>query len=256
MAQSKWVAMVLALAACGGGDLQQDPNSASLAGAAGAAAFHEAAAGDESVNGGAAAMIPAGHAGARARGAAGVGGSVAEDAAGSAGVSEAGDSSMGGSIETAGGAQGGAGAGGAKPTSGGAEQGGASNVAGASQVGGATATGGSGSAGAGGGQPDVPACVCSTGQCCDGCQFRPSYYLLGQWIKSSYCSEYDGGTQANPFHAYSLVADYWNVFCTGNSATEFRWGAHIKVVDSPCPSNAPKCVDPMTAANSAACAPK
>ncbi len=79
-------------------------------------------------------------------------------------------------------------------------------------------------AGAGGDGPTEPACVCSTGPCCDGCQFLPKAHFCGETIRSSRCT--DSGR---------IEHDYWNLFCSGTEALECtRWAVHTKYVVPEC----------------------
>jgi len=81
--------------------------------------------------------------------------------------------------------------------------------------------------GAGGGGGDgatAPACVCSSGPCCDGCQYLPASHFCGEVIRSSQCLS-DG----------SIDHDYWNLFCSGTDAGACtRWGAHTKFFGYQC----------------------
>lgn len=111
-----------------------------------------------------------------------------------------------------------AGAGGEAENSAGA---GGEENAGASSLGGLGDTGASGgppvaSAGAGGGVT----CECTTGQCCDGCRFRPSSYFLGELPFASACS---GTSAVCPSFGKDIEVQYSNLFCTGDSADGTRW---------------------------------
>jgi hypothetical protein len=166
-----------------------------------------------------------------------------ETVAGSAGAPQAGSEAAGGSEANAGsGSNGPAGA-----STGGRDEGGAGGAttagvggqafsgsaaiagAGGSSAGsaGEPASGGSPSAegGAGGAGPDDPLCVCDSGPCCDGCQFRPKSHFCGEVIRSSTCRP-DG---------IRIEHDYWNLFCSGTESAECtRWGGHTKYVAPEC----------------------
>ncbi len=86
--------------------------------------------------------------------------------------------------------------------------------------------GGEADGGAGGDGPSEPACVCSTGPCCDGCHYLPPSHFCGEVIRSSEC-------QSNG----RIDHDYWNLFCSGTEAAQCsRWGAHTKFAGGECGS--------------------
>jgi hypothetical protein len=178
------------------------------------------------------------------------GASGAETEGGSANVagktSSGGSSSAGAAAEGAG-APSEAGAGGDEPSSTGAGgaagdanvkpsagQGGRAPEGGApsttSGAGGEAAAGSSsgGEAGEGTGEP---ACVCSSGPCCDGCQYRPKSHFCGETVRDAYCSS-----------ETRITRDYWNLFCNADSSECTRWAVHTKYVDSPCHEGG-SCVD-------------
>lgn len=220
LGRGKWAALVAAIVACGGVDAQFGPDGS---GGATPEAVIDAAGAPA---GGAVAVAPmtqeAGHAG-----------SVAADDGGSAGeVSACAAGAPSEPVAGAGSGSGGGGAGGASGSA--AAQGGA-------PVGGQPGGGGDsgGQAGASGGSAGGPACVCSTGQCCDGCQFRPSSYFLGALPRTSSCSNVPPPSLAGS----AIYLEIWNVFCTGTSATDQRWGAHVNETATQCPYKW-TCVDP------------
>lgn len=166
----------------------------------------------------------------------------------------AGEATRAGASGLGGAASAGSGAGGAASASSGGQSG--AHQGGSAESGG-SAVAGSGASSAGAatvGGAGAPPCVCTTGECCDGCQFRPSYYLLGQRTKTAKCTfvpamVYNGGTIPA---SVNLDADYWNVFCTGSSAIDIRYGAHVYSTFGTCGPGA-SCVDTEQSGNSAKC---
>jgi hypothetical protein len=84
---------------------------------------------------------------------------------------------------------------------------------------------------AGAATTEQPTCVCSSGPCCDGCQYRPKSHFCGETIRDSWCSTDTRITQ-----------DYWNLFCNADSSDCTRWAVHTKYVDAECP-NGGTCVE-------------
>lgn len=214
------IALVLLSAACSsnGGDLDAAVGGASGVGGASAAAGDglgaSSSAGSQAQAGGAGAGASETEAGAPPETNNG-GTAGAPAAAGSGGASTAGGTPA-------------AGAGGTSAGSAGEQAiGGSGNEAGA--------------AGAGG-EPAEPACVCDSGPCCDGCNFRPKSFFCGEKIRYSTCRE-DGARIEN---------DYWNLFCSGTEAAECtRWAVHTRY-------SVPECGEGLTCVGpdgSASCEP-
>lgn len=222
----KWLA-TLALAGCSDRPADGSPftsaGAASVSGAPGAGGELPSSAGSAAAVGGSAG------AGSESAGGSGDGGAVSLAGTGGAALVAGAGGASGNATTAAGGASaGGAPAGG---QAGSIAQGGESSAGtGGTPAGGAggQTNGGASSGGTGGGA----ACECSTGQCCDGCHFRPSSFFLGKQNYSSSCS----GSQMSPTCAsymYRIEFDERNFFCTGTSATESR-NVHIDFLDTEC----------------------
>lgn len=224
VARGKWVALVAVLVACGGATQPMGADDA--AGAAGDT-------GDALSEAGAAVKVekppttkreegPARRAATADAGSAGESPVVADGGAGGEAVEDATAGSAGTLPELGGaGGQAGSGAGGVAGASAGASSGGTSAGAGGSTAGAGgsiqAAAGTGGTAGAGGGSAGAPACVCSVGQCCDGCQFRPSTYRCAEHqVHTAHCPA-DG-----PSHWISR--QYGDLYCSGSEAgSGTRW---------------------------------
>lgn len=225
MGRGKWIVLAAALVACGGANVQSiagaPAEAAAGSAAAGANSSPEAGSGGDHAAAGAAGEINMGDAGRPA-----VAGSSGAAASGDGGAPNGGGSS-GGPASQAGAA--GAQAGDAAGGSSGALAGGS----------GGAAAGAANQAGAGAGGA-ATTCQCATGQCCDGCNFRPNTYRVGLGVVSMGC---------NVAQQY-LVTNYLYLNCTGSSATDVVWGSDpdVDFKEVACSSigkNA--CWDPCTA---------
>ena len=185
VAGCKWVVLAVTLAACGGADMQ--PGAGHLAGSDGGSA---GAAASQPVTSAAGAANELGQAG--AIGDAGGDQEVAVDveAGGAPSDGKAGASSAGSVSVSVGGA---------------ASTGGDTSVGGSFVSGGGASAAGSGSAGA------PPVCACSTGECCDGCNFRPSTFLV-----ASHQVHYVRCPAGAPSH--SIGYQYGDLYCGGKDA--------------------------------------
>lgn len=213
--RGKWGVLLVAVVACGGvgTSLSESGPGGVRSESAGGTSAVSPADGEASAS---ASAHEAGQAGAPASDDGGSAGDIAAGAAGSPSEAAAGQPASGGAES------GGVPAGG--QPNGGAAQG--DQAAGGAEIGG-QGGGSAGSAGAAG----APACVCSTGQCCDGCQLRPSSYLIGVQPRTSSCLNVPPPSLAGS----AIYLEFWNVFCTGASATEQRWGAHVNETATKCP---------------------
>lgn len=117
------------------------------------------------------------------------------------------------------------------PSSGSGGQAGGAGGSGGGGSGGAGASGGGAGGnpiaggGAGGGADGGAPCVCDSGPCCDGCNFRPKSHFCGEVSRYQRCSS-----------AKRIEYDYWNLFCNGDSPDCTRWAVHTRYLDTECPS--------------------
>lgn len=227
----KWL-VAMALAACGGSAGGATSELRETGGISGGGAQAVPVAGAGAVAGDAA-VVPVGGTG----GVAGGLGSMAGQSS-AAGAEQGGQSAFGGSAAAGtGGAVTGAGAGGS--TSGGA--GGDPTAGSSGQNGdgqGGTMAGDAGSGGA-------PACMCSTGQCCDGCHFRSGSYLLGRVVVSNACEG-----PSTPGGPDRIILEKRDQLCDGVSAVGTVLGGNDATTTEDCPHS---CAWPQTGPTAAFC---
>ncbi|HTA90327.1 MAG TPA: hypothetical protein VK745_12145 [Polyangiaceae bacterium] len=212
LGNGKWL-VAFALVGCGGGAQPDDATSTvagapSVSGTGGLDAASGGSAGAVVVAGSGGALGVAGTgfaAGAAGFAAAGSSGAAGSAQGGSAGEPEGGSPSAGATLGGAAGSDGQGIAG----SGGGADQ--ASAGMGGSAAAGAASGGSSGTAGSAG----AAACECTTGQCCDGCNFQPNTYQVGLGVFQMGCA----------VASTRLITDYRYLNCTGASATAVAWGA-------------------------------
>lgn len=98
---------------------------------------------------------------------------------------------------------------------------------------------------------DVDTCECSTGDCCDGCYFRPASYLCrpaqGQCDVAEYCT---GASAACPSDGFAFIGTSCDdgIFCNGDDTCNGNGGCTIHAGNPcgnfVCSENQGRCCDP------------
>jgi hypothetical protein len=115
---------------------------------------------------------------------------------------------------------------GGEPGSGGADSGGSPGTGGESS-GGAPGSGGNGTGGS--------SCECTEGPCCDGCNFRPdTYQCADDEVYYAKCLDADAEWCTSHAGRASILQDFQDVWCSGESAACDGEAVHAKSVGGPC----------------------
>lgn len=144
-----------------------------------------------------------------------------------------GEESSGGGVSETGGEPGTGGAETGGQGSGGDESSGGTIGSGGSPGSGGAASGGSvGSGGQGTGGSE---CECTEGPCCDGCDFRPdTYQCADDEVYNAKCLDADAEWCTSHAGRASILQDFQDVWCSGESAACDGETVHAKSVGGPC----------------------